>query len=104
MTEFAGGSRRRSRHAFRMSQFLQTPGAQAVLWSAVLSVLVAIGIYAIGKARNMRRERPPTANELMTNFRELHSKGELSDEEFRTIKGLLAARLQSELMRNGEEG
>ena len=87
-----------------MSPFLQTPGAQAVLWSAALSGLLVIGFFLIGKVRSMRRERPASASELMTNFRDLHLKGQLSDEEFRTIKGMLAERLQRELMRNGEEG
>jgi hypothetical protein len=33
----------------------------------------------------------------MTNFRELHAQGELSDEEYRTIKAVLAERFEQEL-------
>jgi len=36
-------------------------------------------------------------SELLTNFREMHSKGELTDEEFRTIKAKLSIKLKEEL-------
>jgi len=45
-----------------------------------------------------------TANELMANFREMHSQGELSDAEFRTIKTTLAVRAEAELKDNGQQG
>ncbi len=39
----------------------------------------------------------PGASELMSNFRELHSQGGLSDEEYRTIKAMLAQQVENEL-------
>ena len=41
---------------------------------------------------------------MLTKFRDLHSKGELSDEEFRTIKTKLADQLRAELKDTDETG
>jgi uncharacterized membrane protein len=68
-----------------------------VILLAVLAALVAGGIYAIGRVRAGIRRKDPTASEWLTKFQELHGKGELTDEEYRTIKGMLAERLQREL-------
>ena len=75
-----------------------------VLWIAVLAVLVAIAWYFIGKTRpkTLQKERP--ANEWLAKYRELHSQGGLSDEEFRTIKTKLSQQLQDELNHNGKKG
>ncbi len=74
---------------------------QAVLWTAVLAVLLAIGIYVVGQIRAKALQQELSASELMTKFREMHSRGVLSDEEFRTIKTTLTDRLQSELRDTG---
>jgi len=75
-----------------------------VLWVALLAMLVAIAWYVIGKIRpkTLQKERP--ASEWMAKYRELHSRGGLSDEEFRTIKTKLAQQLQDELNHNGKKG
>ena len=64
---------------------------------ALTASLVAIGIYVIGRVRAGIRSKEPPANEWFTKFKELHAKGDLSDEEYRTIKAMLAERLQREL-------
>jgi hypothetical protein len=87
----------------RMLRFLQSTGAQAVIWLAVCAALVAVGFYVVAKVRQTFSERESGTHDLMTNFRELHSQGELSDEEYRTIKATLAARLQREIKDKGEE-
>jgi uncharacterized membrane protein len=74
------------------------------LWTTVLAMLLVVGAYLIGKARAWRNEKPAGSSELLTRFRELHGKGQLSDEEFRTIKSVLSERLEREWMGNGEEG
>jgi uncharacterized membrane protein len=86
-----------------MTEFVQSVGFQTVVWSAALAVLLAIGAYLISKVRAMRRNEPVTS-EYLTKFRELHSRGQLSDEEFKSIKGLLAQRLQKEWTGNGDKG
>ena len=89
---------------FLRGSFLQTAQAQIVLWLAAGAALVAVGIYVVAKLRQGFSENGPGSHHLMTNFRELHSQGELSDDEYRTIKAMLAARLQHELKDKGEEG
>jgi hypothetical protein len=80
-----------------MSEFLQSPAALWVYRLTALAVLVAAGLYVISRIRAGRIERPPSASDLMSEFRDLHRRGELSDEEFKTIKGTLAGRLQREI-------
>lgn len=83
-----------------------TDGAvfQTVLWCAVGAVLVGVAAYVLRKIRSRAAQNEPTASELMSKFRDLHSQGKISDAEFRTIKTTLAARLQQELKDNGETG
>ncbi len=80
------------------------PVAELVLWTAVAAILVVVAVYVIGKIRAEAVQQEPHASELLSKFRDLHSKGELSDAEFRTIKTTLAARLQEELKDDGETG
>ena len=96
----AGGSHGRS----LMPNFLQSTAAQVVIWLALGAALVVVGIYVVGKVRQTLSESEPQTHDLMSNFRELHSQGELSDEEYRTIKATLAARLQREIKGKGDEG
>ena len=83
---------------------LEDPIAQLVIWAALGGILIAIAVYVIGKIRAEVVQKEPQATELMSKFDDLHSKGELSDAEFRTIKTALAARLQEELKDNDETG
>jgi hypothetical protein len=80
-----------------MSEFLASPVAAVVLLVALTGVLAAVGVYVIGKVRADVKAPEASASQLLTNFQELHERGELSDEEFRTIKAMLAERLQHEL-------
>jgi hypothetical protein len=85
-------------------RFWQAEPERLVLWLAVVAILVAIAWYVIGKIRPkpVQKERP--ASQWLSKCRESHSRGELSDEEFRTIKTQLAEPLQDELSGNGEKG
>ena len=77
---------------------------QLVVGTAALAILVAIGIYVAEKIRAKTLQQEPSASELLTKFREMHSRGVLSDEEFRTIKTTLTERLQTELRDKDETG
>jgi hypothetical protein len=70
---------------------------QLVIGVAILAILIAIGAYVVGKLRSQAVQKEPPTSELLTKFREMHSEGVLSDEEFRTIKTTLRDRLQNEL-------
>ena len=87
-----------------MEEFWQDPIVQLVLWSAVFLVLLAIATYAVLKIRAEAAQSEPPASEMLSKFRELHVEGDLSDEEFRTIKTALTEQLHDELKNTGEKG
>ena len=80
-----------------MKQFLLSTPAQLVIWLSVLAVLVAIGGFVVGRLRGRSDEDRQTANDLLTNFRELHDQGDIDAAEFRNIKTVLGGKLQQEL-------
>ena len=87
-----------------MSELLEGPAAQLVLWTAILAVLLMVAKYVLGKTRAVSVQEEPDENEMISKFRELHAKGELNDAEFRTIKTTLGARLKAKIKDNGETG
>ena len=44
------------------------------------------------------------ANQLLAKFREMHQRGHLDQAEYRTIKRVLAEKIQDELKDGGETG
>ena len=87
-----------------MVQFLQTSVAQTVIWCTVLAVLLVFAYFFVLRFRDNAVEDESDTNELLSNFRELHERGTLSEEEYRTIKTKLGSKLQQELKRTGEKG
>jgi hypothetical protein len=87
-----------------MERLLEAGIERYVIWVAILAALIAVAVYVIDKLRPKPVQQEPTASELLSKFRELHSQGVLSDAEFRTIKTKLAAQLRQELKDNGEKG
>lgn len=77
-------------------RLLERREARLILSVAGLLAFIAVGLYVVGKIRNLFRSTEAGAGDLLNNFRDLHSQGELSDEEFRTIKAKLAAKLRAE--------
>lgn len=69
-------------------------------WAIILTVMVfamAIGVFALGKWRGHGGEDRLAPADQLTKFREMHERGEVSDEEFREIKTQLASRMQAGL-------
>ena len=87
-----------------MLEIIQSPQGQLVISGTILAVLIAAALYVFGKIRSETAQQEPTASELISKFSDSHSRGELSDSEFRTIKTQLATRLQEELKDTGETG
>jgi hypothetical protein len=83
-----------------MFDFLDNRSGQAVmqaaLWLAVIFALIAVAITVLRKWRGGAADDQPGADELLTKFRELHSRGGLSDHEYRTIKTKLATQHEAE--------
>ncbi len=71
---------------------------------ALLAVLVAVAAVVIRKIRPKPIQQEPMAGDLLLKYREMHSRGELSDTEFRTIKTKLGEQLRDELRDEGETG
>ena len=90
--------------ADRCGLMFENPIARALLMLAAILVLAAIGISIMRRFRGGAGDDGPDASKLLTKFRDLHAKGDLSDEEFRTIKTKLAGQLQEELNDNDETG
>jgi uncharacterized membrane protein len=80
------------------------PLVELVFWGVIGAIAIVVGAYVISKLRSEPAQNEPDASELISKFRDLHSRGELTDAEFRTIKTTLAERLQDELKDNGETG
>lgn len=87
-----------------MSAFLEEPSVRLIFALTVFAVLLLIGGYVITRYRQNMRNPTRDGNEMLSNFRELNSEGELSDEEFRTIKGMLANKATQELRDTGDSG
>ena len=71
---------------------------------AAIVALVAVGVYAVSKWRDVTGDDRTTTSELLSKFREMHSRGELTNEEFRTIKARLSYELEAELKDIDREG
>jgi len=83
---------------------VRDPITDLAIGLAALILLVAVAAYVIGKVRKRMRQEQPSALELLSKFREVHSQGGLSDAEYRTIKTRLANRALGELKDKDETG
>ena len=92
-----------ARRATGMLDFLSNPTAQVIVGLAGIAIVVTIGVYVVARVRSEWIEGKPETSDLITNFRELRDSGELSDKEYRTIKGMLADKLARELNDSGEK-
>ncbi|MFV2066117.1 MAG: SHOCT domain-containing protein [Pirellulales bacterium] len=80
------------------------PLAQALLILAAAFAFLSLGVFLARRLRDRTDDDRPVPHNLLTKFREMHGKGELSDEEFRTIKTKLASQFQDELRDTDETG
>lgn len=91
-----------------MLRFLQTEQGsavgQAVLWTAVLAVFLVCAYFVVLKFRDRSERDESDTSDLLSNFRELHERGTLSEAEYRTIKTKLGSTLQQQLKSTGETG
>lgn len=86
-----------------MLDFLLTPTGRAIIMTAVLAVMILVGWYIVTRFRDFADEGQPTASELMTNFQELHDRGDISDAEFRKLKTVLQEKLQREVLKDDSD-
>lgn len=76
-----------------------------LLFAGVVALLALLAAVSL-KVREARQEdgEEPRASDLLTDFREMHSKGVLDDAEYRTIKAKLTEQIQQELKDSDETG
>ena len=80
-----------------MTELFRHPLSWAALWFAAIFALMALAVVVVRRFRGDDADDQPGANELLAKFRDLHARGGLSDDEYRTIKTKLATQLESEL-------
>lgn len=80
---------------------MPNPSSESVVtlaaWLAIVGGLIGVAAYVVKNVRENSlhgADHVADANAQLTKFREMNAQGELSDEEFRTIK----TRLQQQLM------
>ena len=78
--------------------------AQALLLAAAFAALVLVVLKLARRLRGDADDDRLEAGRMLTKFRELHARGGLSDEEFRTIKTKLVRQFQNELRDDEETG
>jgi uncharacterized membrane protein len=88
---------------FGMERLWEAVPESMVVWIAAVAILAAIAYYVVGKIHPKAAQKERPASESLSKFRELHSRGGLSDEEFRTIKTNLAPQIQAELEDNSSQ-
>ena len=80
-----------------MTDLLRHPLFTAALWFAAIFALLALAVVVVRRFRGGAAEDHPEASELLTKFRDLHARGGLSDDEYRTIKTKLATEFETEI-------
>lgn len=60
---------------------------------AILIAVLAVAVYLVRSWLRDNDGPAASAHELLAEYRELNLRGELSDEEFRIIKGRMASRI-----------
>lgn len=67
---------------------------QLVTWVAVLIGLILVAVLIVQRIRGCRTQTGLGAEQLLANFEEMRTRGDISDADYRKIKSVLGARLQ----------
>ncbi len=87
-----------------MLDLVQNSATQTALFRTVILVVVSIvGFYIVQRVRDVADDTE-TTGDMLSNFREMEHQGDLSEAEFRTIKTVLAARMQSQINDEDQSG
>jgi uncharacterized membrane protein len=69
-----------------MSEMTNLPVLQVVFGILVLCVLIAAAFYVVSIFRDYGDKDLRTSQNALANLKEMHLRGDISDEEFRTIE------------------
>lgn len=67
---------------------------QLVTWVGVLIGLILVAVLIVQRVRGCRTQTGLGAEQLLANFEEMRTRGDISDADYRKIKSVLGARLQ----------
>ncbi len=87
----------------KLAESLRDHGWELAVGVGVLLLITLAGFYLMRRWRDRAGDDENQPGELMTKFREMRSRGELDETEYRTIKTVLAAEFRAELNGNGEK-
>jgi hypothetical protein len=76
--------------------------SQLILGMGMLIGLLIVAVLVVQKFRGGAVGKGRTASDLLTNFEEMRSRGDIDDADYRRIKSVLGAELHSEL-KDGKE-
>jgi hypothetical protein len=85
-----------------MAGLLQEHYIELAVSLGVLLLLAVVGACLVRRFRGRAEENRKPMSDLLTKFREMDSRGDLSDAEYRTIKTVLVVPVREEL--NGDDG
>ena len=87
-----------------MLDFLETREAQVIIMLWALAIVAIAGYYIVRRFRDQTADDTPGANELLTNFREMHHEGDIDEAEYRKIKMQMSHQLTEEVTKPDETG
>jgi hypothetical protein len=70
----------------------------------ILVGLVMVGVLIVQRFRGSAAQKGTTASELISNFQEMRSRGDITDADYRKIKSVLGAELHGELKDGKDKG
>jgi hypothetical protein len=73
---------------------------QLLTWVGVLIGLILVAVLIVQRLRGYRAQTGLGPEQLLANFEEMRTRGDISDADYRKIKSVLGARLQP----NSSEG
>ena len=76
--------------------------AQLLLGMGILVGLVMVGVLIVQRFRGSAVRSESSTPELISNFQEMHSRGDITDADYRKIKSVLGDQLHGEL-KDGKE-
>ena len=80
-----------------MNELLDASVTKLALPLAATALLAVVGVYVTRKVRDGSAKQSQQTSDMITNLRELHAQGQISDDEYRTIKTKLVAQLHREI-------
>lgn len=72
-----------------ITDYLETPIARIIINVALIAMLLTVGFYIVRKFRDRIDEDIPDADEHLSNFEEMHSRGDISTPELRSISTVI---------------